>query len=674
MPAADQPSTVQAAPAEASSDVIEVIGKRTDNTIEIDRRTYQVRETAHSAQKDALQLLRGLPAVTVTPDDRILVLGGGMTRLYIDGRPYLGNVSQYLRTLHGSDIERIEVVTNPSAQFSSEGAGGVINLFLRKTLDEGLSGDASLEESSYGFGLVDTTLNYKHGDWTYQLKGGGNVGTMARRSYHVRRSVQSQDSAEPTVNRENGAYRYDGTVGRLSLKATYELDSKTSLSGQIGGGGGHDIVTNKVDYTAVTPDFQPFFEHRRLSSHASYVTGQFNLDHRGSRDGETLSASVQFYTNPQVHDVTKARFSNDRRYLIDLRKPSHSIDTKLDWKHPMATGQMLSLGGSWHVDGTSQDYQFTSNDSASLGEDTTDAYDARSSTLAIYTSLQQTFGALTLAPGLRGEANSRRISSPGMEDVHLDRAQLFPSFHASYKASKTLQIGASYSKRIERVPLEYLRPYGSVEGAYTLFEGNPGLKDQSTDAYELSVQFHPGKIEASATVYLRETSRLWSKSYSVNAAGTSVYTYVNAGSSWKRGAQFDLGMPVLSRLKARASVSLFDEQSPVDTYEGSDLQRNFRYSTNGTLEWNGKERDNAPGDVAQVQWSYNSPSREYQIRKSSWFDLSASYTHSFDRTLSLTGTFRYAGRSRQRLIAPSVEEMSSRQRTPEFQLKLHKTL
>jgi outer membrane receptor for ferrienterochelin and colicin len=340
----------------------------------------------------------------------------------------------------------------------------------------------------------------------------------------------------------------------------------------------------------------------------------------------------------------------------------------------MATGQILSLGGSWKVDGTSQDYQFTSNDGASLGDDTTDAYDARSSTLAAYATLQQTFGALTVAPGLRGEANNRRISSPGAAEVHLDRAKLFPSFHASYKASKTLQIGASYSKRIDRVPLEYLRPYGSVENAYTLFEGNPDLKDQSTDAYELSIQFRPGKIEASATAYLRETSRLWSRNYSINTAGTSIYTYVNAGSSWNRGAQFDLGIPVLSRLKARASVNLFDARTPVDAGEGSDLQRNFRYSTNGTLEWNGKERDSAPGDVAQIQWSYNSPSREYQIRKSSWFDLSASYTHSFDRTLSLSGTFRYAGRSRQRLVAPSVEEISSRQRTPEFQLKLHKTL
>lgn len=674
MPVTEPPSTVAIEVTEDSGDIIEVIGVRTAETLKIDRRTFQVRETPHSVQKNAIQLLRGLPAVTVTPDDRILVLGAGLTRIYVDGRPYLGDAAQYLRTVHGSDIERIEVVTNPSAQFSSEGGGGIINLVLRKTRVEGLSGNASLEESSYGYALGDTTLNYKRGPWTYQLKAGGNIGNMARRTYRRQRSVVRQDSDAPTVSREAGLFTYDGTVGRLSGKATYKLDARTSVSAQLGGGGGHDIVTDKVKYLAVTPDFSPFSEHRRLGSVASFVTGELNLDHTGAREGEALNATVQFYTNPGVHDVTNARFSDDRRYRIDLRKPSTSIDMQIDWKHPLAARQILSAGSAWHVDDTTQHYRFASNDNGgSFGSDVDDVYDARSSTFSAYASFQQTQGPLTLAPGLRAEANQRRISSPGADDVRLNRANIFPSFHANYKVDRQLQFGASFSKRIDRVPLEYLRPFGTVEDAYNVFEGNPHLKDQSTDAYEASAQFRPGKVELGATVYLRQTRRLWSRSYEVNPAGANVYSYVNSGSRWNSGAQFDATAPILPEINASASVNLFNERAPVEMSDSQAMQRTFRYSMNGTFEWNGKDRGSVPGNVAQLQWSYNSPSREYQIRKESWFDLTASYTHNLDRTLSLSGTFRYSGLVGQRLISASVEEISSRRRTPDIQLKLQKT-
>ncbi|WP_404479112.1 TonB-dependent receptor [Novosphingobium sp. BL-52-GroH] len=675
MLAAEPPIDVPSEVSEDINDVIEVIGARTAEALKIDRRTYQVRDTPHSAQKNVVQLLRGLPAVTVTPDGRVLVLGAGMTRIYVDGRPYLGDPTQYLRTVHGSDIERIEVITNASAQFSSEGAGGVINLVLRKTRGEGLTGNASLEESSYGYALVDTTLDYKHGDWTYQLKAGGNIGTILRRTYRRQRSILRSDSDAATVNSEVGLYAYDGTVGRVSGKATYKLDARTSISAQIGGGGGHDIISDRVDYLAVTPDFMPFSEHRRLSSVASFITGELNVDHSGAREGEALNATLQFYTNPGVRDVTNARFSDGRRYRIDLRKPATSIDAQIDWKHPVAVGQILSLGSAWHVDDTNQDYKFSSPDrSGSFGSDMEDSYDARSRTFSGYVSFQQTFGLLTLAPGLRGEANERQISSPGGDDVRIRRADIFPSFHASYQGSKQLQFAASFSKRIDRVPLEYLRPFATVEDTYNVFEGNPLLKDQSTNAYEISAQFRPGNVELGATIYLRETRRLWSKSYVVNAEGSNAYSYVNSGNRWNSGAQFDITFPILPEIKASASANLFSEHTPVELTDGQDMQRTFRYSTNGTLEWSGKDRGSVAGDVAQLQWSYNSRSREYQIRKASWFDLSASYTHSLDRTLSLSATFRYSGRESQRLIAPSVDEIFSRRRTPDVQIKLQKTL
>lgn len=672
---ADEPPEIATAVADDAGDVIEVVGARAEDGLKIDRRMYQVRETPHSAQKNVIQLLRGLPAVTVTTDDRILVLGAGRTRIYVDGRPYPGDTAQFLRTVRGGDIERIEVITNPSAQFSADGVGGVINLVLRKNRTEGLSGNVSLEESSYGHALVDTTLKRKDGDWSYEVKAGGNIGSMVRRTYRQMRSIEAQPGDARTVSRQSGRFTYDGTVGRLSGKATYKLDARTSVSAQLGGGGGHDIQTDKVAYRALTPDFIPFFEHRRLSSLGSNVSGEVSVERAGPKEGDALTASAQFYTNPSYRNRTTARFSDGHGYRIDLRNPTTTIDAQIDGKRTLAAGLVVSLGSSWRSDDTAQTYRFSSDgDAGSLGPDRSDAYTARNSTLAAYASLQQTIGALTLAPGLRAESNARRISSPGAADIRIDRTDLFPSFHASYKRNKRLQFTASMSRRIDRVPLHYLRPFGTVEDAYTLFEGNPRLKDQSTNAYEAGIQYRAGKIEAGATAYWRETRKLWRRTYALNPTGVSVYSYANLGESLSSGAQLDLSFPVFPRVKANVSANLFNERNPIDLADGQGAQQTFRYTTNGALEWASKDRGAIPGDVAQVQWSYNSPARDYQMRNGSWYDFSGSYTHSFDRTLSLSATFRYSGRVSQRLTAPSVEEVLSRRSTPEVQLKLLKTL
>src|SRR5690348_5729615 len=124
--ASDPPAVVQ------QSDVIEVVGTRAGQALKIDRRTYRVQQNAHTAQKDSIQLLRGLPVVTITPDDQIMLLGSGNVTIQVDGRTVSDpDTIAYLRTLHGSDLERIEVITNPSAQYSSQGTAGIINFVLR---------------------------------------------------------------------------------------------------------------------------------------------------------------------------------------------------------------------------------------------------------------------------------------------------------------------------------------------------------------------------------------------------------------------------------------------------------------------------------------------------------------------------------------------------------------
>ena len=671
MLAADQPAIVAPAPAD-QSDIIEIVGERTDQALKIDRRTYRVQQNPHTEQKDSIQLLRGLPAVTITPDDQIQLLGSTGVTIQVDGRPVSNpDTIAYLRTLHGSDIERIEVITNPSAQYAAQGTGGIINFVLRKKQREGVSGNASSEVTSFGHAYVDTTVKAKHGKWTYELHAGGRVGRGGRSTYRKLRSIEEMPGGAATIDSETGRGSSRGTEEEASAKLSYDLDPRTSASAMILAGDAHDISTNDAGFTGLTTDFESFTEHQRYSTAASYLISELNFDHKGKKDGETLTASLRVFGNPRDHERNSADLSNGGSLSTDKLKRFLFMDGQVDWQHPMGKGEILSVGGLWNHSKMREDYRFTSTDTA-LGPSAFDSFRGIEDTLAAYATFQQPIGTWTVMPGLRVERNSRHVTSPGTPDVNVARTYLFPTFHVDHSLSKTLDLTLSYSKRIQRPQLNDLRPYPLVQDVLTIKVGSPHLKDETTDSYEINLQYHRKKVSAGLILYDRQTANLESSSYTV-ANGVNVFTLINSGRRRDRGAEFDLSTPVLKRVKVSASLNLFDERAPVDGTAGASSESMFRYTTNATLEWDGADRGKTPGDVAQLQWIFNSPSRQFQTHYLASNLVSLSYTHSFTRTVSLTGTLDYLSANRHRLEAPLVREDYRSLSPVEFKLKLLKT-
>ena len=657
---------------EDQADVIEVVGTRADQALKIDRRTYQVNQTPHSAQKDSIQLLRGLPAVTITTDDQIMLLGAPNVTIQVDGRTVSDpDTIAYLRTLHGSDLERIEVITNPSAQYSAQGTGGIINFVLRNKQSEGVSGNASAELTTLGHGYVDGTLKSKHGKWTYELHAGGRLGTGRRSTYHKLRSVEESLGGTPTINTETGGGPTRGNEVEGSAKISYELDQRTSVSARILGAPARDVSTDDVDFAGLTPDFQSFTEHQRFSTAASFVITELNFDHKGKRNGETLTASLRAFVTPRQHEHNSAEFSNGGALSTDKLKRFLFIEGQVDWQHPMAKGEILSAGGLWNYSRMSEHYSFAST-SGPLGPPVFDQFRGVEDELAAYATFEQPVGTWTVMPGMRIERNSRHVTSPGEPDADIARTYVFPTLHIEHPLSKTLDLTLSYSKRIDRPQLNDLRPYPLVQDVITVKQANPRLKDQSTDAYEINLKYRRKKLDAGLIVYDRETRHLVSQSYST-VNGVNLLTIVNSGHSRDRGAEIDVSTPIVRRVKLTGSVNLFDSRIPVGDATGRTSEDTFRYTTNGTVEWDGSDRGKTPGDVAQLQWVYYGPWRQFQLHYLAWNQLSLSYTHSFSRTVSLSGTLTYNSPNRHRLLAPLVQE-DFRDRGPaEFKIKLLKT-
>lgn len=663
------PAIVQQATDTEKPDVIEVVGTRSDQALKIDRRTYQVQQTPHSQQKDTFQLLRGLPAVTISPDDQINLLGAPNVKLVVDGHETRTN----LHTLHGSDIDRIEIITNPSAQYSAEGTGGIINIILRKKRADGLSGNASAEGSSLGRANGNATLKYKRGKWTYEGTVFADGGSFRRSTYHKVRSVEAFPGGPATSNTETGGGSEHRDSAFVQAKVTYDFDRRTSLSAEVAGAAFNGDSANRSDFRAITRDFQSFSQVQRWNNPASYFEGTLAFDHKGSREGETLTATILGNGLVHGHNTVSALLSNGGAFATQVREDPFWGEAKVEWAHPIGTSQILSMGAVWDLQAVRHHYRFTGSGVA-FGGEAADAYQGRISTVSAYTTFQQKIRTWTVMPGVRLEQNSRSSSSPGRADFRRNQTDLFPTIHVEHPIGKTLDLTLSYSKRIDRAQLDVLRPYQVVRDVLTVSQGNPSLRDQSTGAYEANLHYHRGKLDAGLIVYDRETKRLWNQSYVVNSAGQNVVTTVNVGHRSDRGAEFDVNTPVVSRVKLSASLNLFDSRVPIDVVSSRIMEEQFRFTSNSTLEWDGPDRGKKPGDVAQLVWYYESPATQFQFRDFAWHRLTLSYTHSFNRTFSITGTADSGVLHRgHRLVAPLVQEYYAEHNRAEFKLKLMKT-
>ena len=673
--ASDPPTAV--APAPDQPEVIEIVGTRASQTLKIDRRTYQVNQTPNSAQKDAVQLLRGIPAVTISPDDHIQLLGASGVTVQIDGREAR---PELLRTLHGSDVDRIEIITNPSAQYSASGTGGIINFVLRKKRDDGASGNASVEGSTLGNVNSAGSIKIKRGKWTYEASTWAQTGRLSSSRYHKLRSVEEVAGGPAITNTEDGGGNDRNTRAIVNGKLTYDLDTRTNLVAEVATGASKSISRAESEFRGLTPGFDDFTQSQRVTgAQTPFMRFNVALDHKGKRDGETLRASGIFFAARDMPRDTLSNLDDGNSYSIRIRDRSVlGAVAKIDWEHPLSKGQLLSSGASWIFDGFTRKYAFASNATpVSLGPDTVDEFTGSISTLAAYATFQQPIGSWTVMPGIRIERSTWDISSPDRPENRRSTNRLFPTLHVDHKLSKTVQLTLSYSKRIDRPWLDQLQPFAVVEGPLAIRRGNPDLKAQSTDSFEANLHYHRKSIDAGLIIYDREIANVWTTRYSVNADNVNVATPFNAGHQSDRGAEFDLSTPIIKRVKLSTSLNLFASRTPIDLGLGATRHHDtFRYTTNSTLEWDGPQRGKRPGDIAQLQVQTESPSREFQFYRSARHWITWSYTHSFNPKLSLTATAQNVltpSHNRHRLEAPLVQEDYDSRDEPEFRIKLLKT-
>jgi len=569
-----------AAPADSTSIPVQTIvieGQKLNVETRIDRKIYSVPDDAQSTLGTLNDILSVIPSVDVDPDGVVSLRGDTNVLILIDGKPATqlqgSKAGDNLQSISARDIERIEVLTTPPAQFKAEGAAGVINIITRKhRAKESKSGSLQGSLGSGGRWLVGGSGTYGGKEFTASVNAGF-------RADYRQRTIESQLSGpDPTTgqvldSQDHASQLIRRNIPTVGLSSEYDPNERQSFTASAGWMKRGGLRTySQFDTSTLQSGALTSSTERLTSGHdpEDDYNATLGFGQKFSRPGETLDLSAHRSISHQHehYDYVNDSFVPSAPTLydnLDFAEDNSVTEADLDYTLPLSKTQSLKLGYALEQD----HYGFVTAgadvDAASgvqtLKQVLTSNFKFHQRIQAIYQSYQASAGAWTWLTGLRTEWTSTATTQVNPAVSTATRyADFFPSLHIDRSLSdqSTLSFGAS--RRVTRADPDVLNPYVFEEYPPHFTAGNPNLRPQFTDSYELGYGYQGRDASYGLTGYYRRNQNGLTDVTQYLGQGLQVTTKTNLPKSDAAGLEFSATGHLLSKLTYSVSGNPFYTQ------------------------------------------------------------------------------------------------------------------
>jgi ferric enterobactin receptor len=601
-------AAAQSAPADepAQQDEIVVVAEQGDQ-VRIDRRTYAIANDPVAQSTDMFEALGRIPSVSVSPEGEVSMLGAGGVTIQVNGQPIPGaSLEQILRGLQGAQVERIEVITNPSAQYSAQASGGIINIITQQRLDVGASGSASAGINSAQGYLVNIGPSWSRGPWSVSFWAGLNHNETQRDYSRVRRDMPSG-----LVTIDTGEIERISESGHGWLQVGYKPDRQNSFTVSANvAEGGRDQRQPIARSNSFGPVQDELTDARR---DFSYRAASFDYMRAGDQPRQQLKFNLALDQDRNDEDQVISELPSSgalSRFATRNTEDTDTISSKLDYETPIGESNFLSLGLA--ADGR----QYLSDNSVHTligAPDVTDhaaSLNARDQTLAAYATYQIEAGDWTILPGLRVENYRREVVGEGGESDDAD-ARAFPTVHFRRSLTENLGLDLSYSSRIKRPELDDLDPTIRFDDATHAESGNPNLQPTTTDAFEASLNWQGDNQTFSLTFFDRISDDIVSP-FTQQIGDVTLHTDINAGTSDQRGLQAIWRGPLSERWRYSLSGSALSNEFDVLNGATTSRRGEFEYSGNVQLEYRDPDQGRIGANNFALEVRLNGPTHNLQ--------------------------------------------------------------
>jgi outer membrane receptor protein involved in Fe transport len=541
---------------------VDVVGQASILNAGIDKKVYNVAEDMSVKGGTANDVLKNIPSVDLDQDGRIMLRGDGAVTVLIDGRPSSlsgGNGKTLLDALPAGSIERIEIVTNPSAKYDPDGTSGIINIVLKKNKLKGFNGllNANLGSGNLKGGNVADggfSLSYRNSFFNIYGSYNGRYLDGYRNNTSYIRQTFINDSISILDQNRTGTDLNAGNTARFGVDFT--LKNRKSISFSSTGSNGRRDRTGDL-WNGVKDSNEALLSLGRRESydpsqqHNYDFNANFKQDFKESRGSFILDANqsigmeaIQGYYLQRyygIDSVLNGSLPLNQRLFNQEKNNITSIQADFTYLWPAKL--MRSEFGAktiireQEVNTYSETYDYST---LSYFEDTLAnfLYRYNEKIFSAYAIFGQQLKKFKYQGGVRIEKAYQipNLVSDSIKIVN-DYFNFFPSAHLKYALTPKSEIGLSYSRRITRASSGDLNPFTAYSDPFNLRRGNPYLQPEFINSYDLAYSSEGTKLNFSAAIFYRHTVDAISRIKLFYDDNSSAVTFANIGQSHSFGTE-----------------------------------------------------------------------------------------------------------------------------------------
>lgn len=625
---------------EEDSKEIEAVVVRTEKTtvdIKLDKKVYNVGQDLMVKGGTVSDVLDNIPSVAVDTEGNVSLRGNENVRVLIDGKPSNAiSVADALRILPADAIDKVEVITNPSARYDAEGGGGIINIILKKGKNKGLNGTVIATAGDPKNNGLSANINSKTDNYNLFTTIGYNDRNSPGRTKINQENFDTNGDLLSYIEerRENDRFS-KGINANFGMEFYLSEDKKTTWTNSLNYR--NNKGNNYEDVKYYNFDNNRDFVNTRLRDNNSdseneAVEFSSNFMKKFKKDGHqlTVDASISLnkeddFTNIYGSILETNTFVSDEKTSKIGRQNRNLFQA--DYVLPIKENTQFEAGFRGSYTNSSSDYEVLERASQNAPYTSiaafTNNFEYIENVSAVYTQFgTKFFNKLSVLAGLRFENTNLEINQLLTSDFNKrNYNNLFPSFFFTYELNDDSSLSLNYSKRISRPRDRFINPFSSYTSNVNLMVGNPYLNPSLTDAFDIGFLRKWKDVTLSTSAYYNHATDAFQfvrkeRGDAINGIPVIINTPFNLGEDNRIGMELTVNYSLKKWWKLNSNVNFFYNETKGD-YQYYDtnnnlINQNFDYKSS---TWTARltSKINLPYKIDwQTNANYSAPQKTAQ--------------------------------------------------------------